>query len=86
MNIEDKYIDELVDLRREARAQKNWKLSDKIRAYLDTKHSFIFDTNEGQVIYHRPNGTRTDLINQLNKDARAEKIFNSWLYSLGVVA
>ena len=86
MKIEDKYIDELVDLRRKAREQKNWKLSDKIRDYLDTKHSFVFDTKDGQVIYHGAKGTRTDLINQLKEDSRAVKIFNSWLYSLGVVA
>jgi len=86
MTIEDKYIDELVDLRREAREQKNWKLSDKIRDYLDTKHSFVFDTKDGQVVYHRTNGTRTDLINQLKEDARADKTFDAWLYSLGVVA
>ena len=86
MRFEDKYIDELVDLRRDAREQKNWMLSDKIRVYLDTKRSFVFDTKEGQVIYHRTNGTRTDLINQLKEDTRANKIFDAWLYSLRVVA
>ena len=60
MKFEDKYIDELVDLRNEAREQKNWKLSDEIRDYLDTKHTFIFDTNEGQVVYHGQEKTRQD--------------------------
>ena len=82
MKFEDKYIDELVDLRNEAREQKNWKLSDEIRDYLDTKHTFIFDTNEGQVVYHGQEKTRQKLINQLKKEARAEKIFDAWLFSM----
>jgi cysteinyl-tRNA synthetase len=52
MKIKDKYIDELVDMRENARYNKNWKLADKIRDLLDTKHVFVFDTKEGQVIYH----------------------------------
>ena len=75
-------IDELINLRQEARDEKNWKLSDEIRTYLDSRHSFIFDTNDGQVIYHRLNGTREELIIHLKENALAEKIFNSWLYSL----
>ena len=82
MKFEDKYVDELVDFRKEAREQKNWKLSDKIRDYLDTKHSFIFDTKEGQVVYHRTGYTRQGLINQLKIDAKAEKMFDAWLFSL----
>ena len=75
-------IDELIDLRQEARTEKNWKLSDEIRTYLDSQHSFIFDTTDGQVIYHRSKGTRMELIAELKVEARSEKMFNSWLYSL----
>lgn len=82
MNIEALTIDELVNLRQEARVEKNWKLSDEIRTYLDSRHAFIIDTNDGQVIYHRSNGTREELIVQLKESSRAEKTFNSWLYSL----
>ena len=82
MDMEALNIDELVFLRQEARDEKNWKLSDEIRTYLDSQHSFVFDTDDGQVVYHRDQGTRSELIVQLKKEARAEKIFNSWLYSL----
>jgi hypothetical protein len=82
MKFEDKYIDELVDLRNEARAKKNWKLSDEIRDYLDTKQTFIFDTIDGQVVYHGKENTRQKLIEQLKKETRAEKMFDAWLFSV----
>ena len=50
--IENKNIDELIELRKEARLSNNWKLSDEIRNYLDTKLIFIFDTKFGQEIYY----------------------------------
>ncbi len=82
MKFENKYIDELVDLRNEAREQKNWKLSDEIRDYLDSKHTFIFDTVEGQVVYHGQQRTRQKLIDQLKNESRAEKMFDAWLFSM----
>ncbi|MEJ2113275.1 MAG: hypothetical protein P8X62_06155 [Flavobacteriaceae bacterium] len=82
MNFETKYIDELIEIRQEARLEQNWKLSDKIRDYLDTKHIFVFDTKDRQVVYHRKNGTRQDFINQLKIEQRAQKLFDAWLHSL----
>ena len=82
MKIKDKYIDELVDIRENARHNKNWKLADKIRDLLDTKHVFVFDTKEGQVIYHRKESTRKSLISQLKSENRADKLFNAWLFSM----
>ncbi len=82
MRIEDKYIDELLEIREKTRAEKNWKLADKIRSYLDTKHVYIFDTNEGQVIYHEKEGTRQSLIKQLKSEVRAENMFNAWLFTM----
>jgi hypothetical protein len=82
MKIEDKYIDELVDLRRKAREQKNWELADKIRNYLDTKYVYVFDTNEGQVIYHKKDGTRQSLVKQLKSEIRSENMFNAWLFTM----
>ena len=74
---------ELIEIREQARVEKNWILSDQIREYLDTKHSFIFDTKNGQVIYHcLSNMTRGKLIQNLNKDIKANKQFDSWLYSI----
>lgn len=54
MNFEGKYIDELLERRYLARENKDWKLSDEIRNYLDSKFVFVFDTKEGQEIYHMP--------------------------------
>jgi polyhydroxyalkanoate synthesis regulator phasin len=82
MNFQSKYLDELVENRKEAREQRNWKLSDEIRDYLDTKHIFIIDEKEGQVVYHRIKGTRRDLIDQLKKEKRSVKLFDSWLFSM----
>ena len=78
-------IDELVDIREIVRKNKDWKLSDKIRDYLDSKLVFIFDTPNGQEIYYYPsnsNITRNKLIESINTKSRAEKNFNAWLYSV----
>lgn len=82
MKIENKSIDELVNSRKQARIKRNWNLSDKIRNYLDTKHVFVFDTEHGQVVYHRNETTRVELIDQLKKDDRAEQLFDAWLFSM----
>jgi len=82
MDFESKYIDELIDIREEARAEKNWELSDKIREYLDSKSTFIFDTKEGQEVYHTNTMSRNELIKRIQKNKNAEKLFNSWLFSV----
>ena len=51
MNFSEMYVSELIHVREVARADRDWKLSDEIRDYLDTKHTFIFDTKDGQNIY-----------------------------------
>ena len=82
MDFKNIYVDELIELRKEAREQKNWILSDSIRDYLDAQHIFIFDDVEGQVVYHRSHGTRLDLFKELNAEARAEKMFDAWYLSI----
>ena len=83
MDIENKYVSELIDIREEAKADKDWKLSDEIRNYLDTKQSFVFDTKDGQVVYHELEGmTRIKLIEKLNREKQANKLFDAWLYSM----
>ena len=83
MELGNKYVSELIEIRRKARVNNNYALSDEIRNYLDTKESFIFDTKEGQVIYHELKGmTRSELIKKLNKGKQANKLFHSWLYSM----
>lgn len=81
MDLQNKYIDELIDIRKESRQNKDWVLSDRIRNYLDSKHVFIFDTKNGQEVYHRIKGTREEIIIEMQKDRDAEKRFDSWLFS-----
>ena len=52
MDFTSNLIEELIDLRRQARVDKDWKLSDDIRNYLDAKLIFIFDTKAGQDIHY----------------------------------
>ena len=75
------YIENLIDIRKQYRADKNWQMCDAIRDYLDSKHVFIFDTPEGQVIYNEVKGTRQDVIDKINRDKKAEAAFDAWLYS-----
>ena len=82
MNLKYKYIDELIEIREKARLMKDWDLSDEIRSYLDSKHAFVFDTEEGQIVYHVKNETRNSLINKLKKELRWENLFNGWLFSM----
>ena len=82
MNLVCKNIDKLIEIRDEARQNKDWILSDEIRTYLDSKHVFIIDTQEGQKIYHRKNKTRNGLIKELKQESRATKLFDAWLFSM----
>lgn len=52
MNLEDKNIEELIELRKESRKNKDWKLSDEIRNYLDSKFVFVFDIKNGDEVYY----------------------------------
>lgn len=82
MNYKSKYIDELIEIRKNARQNKDWILSDKIRTYLNGKQVYIFDTEEGQIVYHRKNQTRNGLIDKIQQESRAKKLFDAWLYSI----
>ena len=82
MNFNTYHIDELIDIRAQARIGKLWGFSDEIRDYLDTKHVFIFDTKDGQEVYHELGGTRKDLVEKLNNESSANKRFDAWLYSM----
>ena len=82
MNVKNKYIDELIEMREDARQKKDWDLSDKIRAYLDNKHVFVFDTESGQIVYHTKSETRNGLIDKLKQEFRAKKLFDAWLFSI----
>ena len=81
LDLTNKYTDGLVHLRKEARLNKDFKLSDQIRDILDTKFVFIFDHKEGQEVFFRKKGTRAELIKEIQKDRDADKLFRSWLFS-----
>jgi hypothetical protein len=77
------YIDELIEMRRIARLSRDFKKSDSLREYLDTKSVFVFDTTEGQEVFHMiPPMTRDQLVSELEKDRQAEKQFDAWLFSI----
>lgn len=82
MNFNNKYVDELIELRKEAREKRNWQLSDEIRDFLDANHSFVFDTQTGQIVYHQKSGSRQDFIKIMKNESKGERIFDSWLVSL----
>lgn len=46
------YIDELIELRKLSRANRDYSKSDEIRNYLDSKYVFVYDTKDGQEVYH----------------------------------
>lgn len=97
MNFKSKYIDELIDDRRVARENKDWKLADEIRDYLETKLVFVFDANWGQEVLHLTKkyferkelkietlgmNKRQYVEYRIKQDINAEKLFESWLYSI----
>jgi len=72
----------LINKRESARTNKNFKLSDEIRNELEKRNTFVFDTANGQEVYFELGGTREDLINKINRNKRAEKLFDAWLFSM----
>lgn len=82
-NLDDYYIDELVDIRAKARMNKNWELADRLRDYLDTKSVIIMDTKDGQIVHYLTgNKTRQDLIDKQNKERKLIALQEAWLYTI----
>jgi hypothetical protein len=85
-------IDKLIYEREQARRNKNWQLSDEIRDYLESQLVFVFDTKEGQEVYHlnekyftkkpKEMSHRKYLEEKIKEDIRAEKNFEAWLFSM----
>tara|TARA_R110000772_G_scaffold20466_2_gene56770 strand:- start:73942 stop:75174 length:1233 start_codon:yes stop_codon:yes gene_type:complete len=79
-DIPEKYIDELIYIRDKARNNELWELSDKIRDYLDSKGSIVYDTKDGQEVYHgQENRKSSD--KKIADDKRSNKRFDAWLYT-----
>lgn len=74
-------IDELLYLRKEARENKNWKLADEIRNYLDTQNVFVFDhPGNNQEIFHLTNSYFDHIYNydgwSESKMQKIERLYN----------
>jgi len=46
MDFRGKCIEEIVDIRKQARMWKLWKVCDEIRDFLDSKYVFVYDTKD----------------------------------------
>lgn len=90
-------IDELIDIRANARLSKDWLLCDKIRDKLDEHLVFIFDGTEGQEVYYLTEkyfkfknkfketnamSNRKYVEYRIKQDIKHEGIFNGWLHSV----
>lgn len=84
-------IEELINSRAIERQNKNYVACDNLRDYLDTHNVFVFDTKGGQEIFYltesyfdkKPAGmTKRKYVEYIiQRDIRAEKNFNAWLFS-----
>lgn len=89
-------IDEEIEKRRLSRIAKDWKTSDQIRDRLDLMNVFIFDTPDGQEVYHLTEEyflfknksqetfamTNRQFVElNIKKDQRSNKNFEAWLFT-----
>ena len=82
MDFNSMFIDELIELRNEARLKKDWALSDLIREYLDSKGAFVFDKKDDCVVFHTNQfKTRKELNDYINNEIRSVSNMNAWNYS-----
>lgn len=85
-------VDENIERRDLFRRSKLWKASDKIRDYLDSINVFVFDGEQDHEVYYcleslftnkpEKQTKRQFLEKRIQEDARAEKVFDAWLYSI----
>lgn len=84
-------LDELIDIRKEAVAMKDYKRKDEIRNILDANLIFVFDAPWGQEVHYltdkffrrKPDGVsnRKYLESRIQDDIRAEKQLEAWLFT-----
>ncbi len=75
-------IDELVAMREDARASRDWKRADEIRDILAARGSFVVDTKDGQQVTHTPRWTRQRWEDKAMQDKRANAAFDAWLFTM----
>lgn len=83
---------ELIDIREECRKNKDFKISDDIRDYLDHQLLFVFDSKDGPDIYslyesyfkRKPENmsNRQYVEKRIKDDIRAEQQCDAWIYSI----
>ena len=75
------YIDEILNVRKLMRKNKQWFLSDIVRSYLDEKNVFVFDTKDFQEVYYWTNKSFKNMskIEKLNNiKFRIKREFVEW--------
>lgn len=82
MNWPSILTDELCYLRQQARAAKNWKVSDEIREELERRGSFVVDTKDGQEVHHTIGKTKEQWLAKIAADRRANAAFDAWLFTM----
>lgn len=61
--LKDILTDKLIDIRQQARDNNDYLLSDLIRQELDSRNCFVFDSKNGQEVYHMTKSmTRDNMI------------------------
>lgn len=78
-------IDKLVFERKQAYDKKDYKESDRLRDLLDENNVFCFDMKDGtHEVHYIPKCkpiTRRELIEEMKRNRKAEKEFESWAYT-----
>ena len=96
IDFKSKTVFEILLIREQARNNKNWKLSDEIRGYLDEQLVFVFDGKSGQEVQYctldffayqdrlpetAKMSKRQYVEYRIQRDIKAENRFEAWLYS-----
>lgn len=80
--MKDLSIEELIQLRKECRSKKDFKKSDEIRDYLDSKGCFLFDTPDDVIAYHtKKHKTRQEVLDYAAEQRRSAMWIRSFTIS-----
>lgn len=75
-------IDEAIELRREARANKDYDLSDQLRLFLDSKRVYCLDSKDDMLVIHDSSiKDREDFNNYIKEQKRLHSLVDSFTYS-----
>ena len=75
-------IDEAIELRRVARANKDYELSDELRLFLDSKRVYCLDTKDDMLVIHDNSIKDREAFNDYIKEQkRLYSLVDSFTYS-----